>query len=147
MTSTRDDWTPGEARIWARRLRKVGFSPVTLHYNEPNAVLGIAGSWYLLCNWPFDLADAPTDLLYAFVTVDYGGIPELYGQEHYVGGREPAQRLLAEFRAIRIGMGSRPFPRVPPREARSPFAPGERILTEYNDWPVVTQRHPESIPE
>src|SRR5438270_7651914 len=71
MTSDYDArLTQGEARMWARRLRKLGFSPVTMHRDAD-------GGYYLRCNWPFNLADAPDDLLPAFVTVDYGGYPEV----------------------------------------------------------------------
>ncbi len=142
-----NNWTPGEARVWARRLRKVGFSPVTLHYDSDGTQTGVQGGCYLHCNWPFDLADAPLDLVGAFVTVDYGGYPEVYGQEHFVGGREPARRLLMVFRAVRLGMGSRPLPGVPPPDDWSPFAPAARILSDYDDWPVVTQRHPAYDPD
>ncbi len=140
-----DDWTPGEARIWARRLRKVGFSPVTLHHDSDGTQTGQQGGYYLRCNWPFDLADAPLDVLPAFVTVDYGGYPELYGQEHFVGGREPARRLLAQFRAVRLGMGSRPLPAVD--AAWEPqFIPTERLWWRF-DWPLGTQQHPDYHPD
>jgi len=56
-----DDWTPGEARIWARRFRKVGFGPVTLHHDAERAAAGDTGGWYLRCNWPFAVADLPLE--------------------------------------------------------------------------------------
>lgn len=141
------DWTPGEARVWARRLRKVGFSPVTLHYDADGRACGErrAGGCYLRCNWPFDLADAPLDMLPAFLTADYWGHPEMYSQEQFVGGREAARRLLAEFRTVRLGMGSRPIPAVD--AAWQPqFIPTERLWWRF-DWPLGTQQHPDYNPD
>ncbi len=82
-----DDWTPAEARIWARRLRKVGFGPVTLHYDSDGTRTEVRGGWYLRCNWPFDVADLPPDLFLHFShhgDDDYDGRYEYWSAVHLV---------------------------------------------------------------
>lgn len=136
--------------MWARRLRKVGFSPVSLHYDRDGSVAGNTGGWYLRCNWPYDLADLPRDLYPAFAYNDYNDIEDVYedwGVVWPVISRFDAGRLLATFRAVRLGMGSRPLPTVDRTLWEPQFIPAGRIVADADDWPFGTQRHPEYVPE
>jgi len=132
-----DDWTPAEARIWARRLRKVGFSPVTLHAEAADTATPEPGRWYLRCNWPFDVADLPPDLYRYFShrdLDDYDGRYENWGAVRTVLGRVGARELLNQFREVRLGMGSRPIPAVD-ADREPPFTTAGRVVADADDWP------------
>ncbi len=141
-----DDWTPGDARMWARRLRKVGFSPVTLHHDSDGTHTGWQGGWYLRCNWPYEIADLPLDLIQYLA---YRNIGDYYYEDwrEIQWARNPAeaQRLLAAFRAVRLGMGSRPLP-VIDTVWEPQFIPTERLWWRF-DWPLETQQHPDYNPD
>ena len=139
--------TLGEARAWARRLRKVGFSPVSCRRYADERATGRAGGHFLRCNWPFDLADLPPDLRDVLVHHDYGEDFAQWGEVQLVSGRRAAARLLARFRAVRLGMGSRPLPAVALPDAALTFAPVARIAADYDDWPPGSQTHPDYLAE
>jgi len=142
MITKHDDWTPGEARLWARRLRRIGFSPVSLHHDTDGSVTGSLGGWYLRCNWPYDF-------YHAWIYDDYNDIEYTLKERSgiwLVGDRHAAGHLLATFRAVRLGMGSRPFPAVD-RTLRGPqFTAAGRIVADADDWPPDGQRHPCYMP-
>jgi len=139
----------GEARMWARRLRKVGFSPVTLHYDATGTVTWGPSCWYLRCNWPYDLAALPLNLYPYFAhrdDDDYDGTYEYWSAVRLVLGRGAAQALLASFREVRLGMGSRPLPPVERDPWEPPCVPAGRLRWDRDDWPREGWRHPDYIP-
>ena len=137
MITKYDDWTPGEARIWARRFRRIGSSPVSLHHDTDGSVAGHAGGWYLGANWPYDF-------YHAWTYDDYSDI-EYFLKERsgiwIVSGHHAAGHLLATFRAVRLGMGSRPFPTVDRTLWMPKFTVARRIVADADDWPPDSQRH------
>ncbi len=144
-----DDWTPAEARIWARRFRKVGFSPVTLHYDADGRAIGerLAGGCYLRCNWPYAVEDLPLDLLpCCFVAYDQGGFGEEWSALHWVTNRDNARWLLTRFRLIRFGMGSRPIASAATDPWEAQFIPAGRLRADADDRSLVTKRHPDDTP-
>ncbi len=152
MTATPDTrMTQGDARIWARRLRKVGFSPVTVHYAPDGAATGelLGGGYYLDCNWPYESDNLPPDLHAAFAYQDYGNVEGIYEDWtllQRVVNRDAARRTLARFRVVRLGMGSRPLPTIDRTPWEPQFIPAGRIVADADDWPFGIQRHPEVHP-
>ena len=126
--------TKGEACIWARRFRRLGFSPVTIRQDDD-------GDWQLRCSFPYDPVDLPEDLN-EFL---FGPFRE-YDPVWWVGTRQDALAVCAKFRVVRRGMGSKPLPIAKQHqdpvgyEACNVLA--GRIAYDSDDWPD-TQRHPE----
>ncbi len=153
MTTTPDDrMTQGEARIWARRFRKVGFGPVTVHHDPDGAATGelLGGGYYLDCNWPCEFGDLPPDLYHAFAFQDYGSVEGTYEDWtllQRVVNRQDARRMLARFRAVRLGMGSRPLPTVGHDPWEPQFISIAWLRADYDDWPRETWRHPDYTPD
>lgn len=127
-------FTKGEACVWARRFRKLGFSPVTMHQIA-------AGSFCLRCNFPCNLIDLPEDLsLYLF------NLEEDYDPVRWIRTHFDAKVEYAKFRVVRLGMGSKPLrlrqQRHDPIGNESSIIPAKRIAYDSDDWPG-TQRHPD----
>jgi hypothetical protein len=133
--------TPGSARPWARRLRKLGFSPVTLHCDSDGTVTGHTGAYYLRCNWPYDVAVLPLDL-YEYIA----GEEYTYSEVMWVASQANARGMVRMFRKVRAGMGARPIPRVERRRPEPLLVPAERIHPRVQ-FPRGTQRHPDYMPE
>ncbi len=134
--SQRDDaaLTRGEADQWARRFRKIGFSPVTVHQIA-------AGDYYLRCNFPYDPALLPEDLSRNFSS--RGGYQN-YDPVRWIRTRFDAKAEYAKFRVVWVGMGSKPI-RVPKQREdeisyESSIVFAGRIAYDTDDWPD-TQRH------
>lgn len=125
--------TRGEAFLWARRFRKIGFSPVRVQQNDK-------GDYFLRCSYPYDLTRLPDDLRDLFW---FGGD---YYQERHIGTRFFAMVEYSKFHGLRPGTGSKPI--RPPKQRQDPvgyesrFVPATRIAYDRDDWPG-TQRHPD----
>jgi hypothetical protein len=124
--------------MWARRLRKVGFSPVTIHHTNFDNFARPADGYSLRRNWPYDSANLPDDL-YRFLSIDREGVPAI----RTVYSRSGAVALLLQYRAVRVGMGSKPIPNFAKCDAWPPIVPATRIALDFADWPAYTQIHPD----
>lgn len=126
--------TLGEARSWARRLRKLGFSPVTIHTTRRGGNDGPVVGYRLECNWPYDPALFADDL-YDYLADPFG---EFCGLE-FAGTSLEARHLYDKYRAVQAGMGSGPIPAIEQRDAGSVPVTASRVLLDFDDWPSYTQ--------
>jgi hypothetical protein len=134
--------TLGEARVWARRFRKLGLSPVTIHHVEASPIGRTPSGYRLHCHWPFDVAALPEDLR-EFLERDYDGIPWDYDGLTWVATRHMAERIYWTFAAVRLGRGSRPLPLPPTDHSHGGNVVSlDRLAWGRDDWPG-TQRHPD----
>ncbi len=135
----------GEAHRWSRRLRKLGFSPVTRHPALDGPGGNPVGGYWLRCNWPYPVEALPLDLLPYFFADEQDGLDGEWNPVHWVQQRHHAAWLLARFRVIRLGMGSRPIPAVG-ADREPPFTTAGRVVADADDWSSETWRHPDYTP-